>query len=191
MVVVVHGRKAISAVCLWQLDSQRVDSQRVCAPAHGRIWHCTSFAAAQQNPTLWLHCGHAAGPAGARVRGLMTRCRRNRAAKTTEIPQCSGLFATPSYAILLIEHWRTSRRSWSACNPTSSRQARPRRPLPFSGRRRRSRSSLRRWAIPSPVHHQPCEQLILDRTGRDRPTFPSGNTRSKTDECRHRNYKRG
>ena len=33
--------------------------------------------------------------------------------------------------------------------PTSSWQARPRRPLPSSGRRGRSRSSLRVWPIPS------------------------------------------
>ena len=37
-----------------------------------------------------------------------------------------------------------SRRSWSACNPTSSWQARPRRPPPSSGKRGRSRLSL--WA---------------------------------------------
>ena len=35
--------------------------------------------------------------------------------------------------------------------PTSSWQARPRRPLPSSGRRGRSRSSLRPWVIPSPA----------------------------------------
>jgi hypothetical protein len=40
VVVVQHGRKAISPVCPWQLDSQRV-----CAPAHGRIWHLMIFAA--------------------------------------------------------------------------------------------------------------------------------------------------
>jgi putative ABC transport system substrate-binding protein len=38
--------------------------------------------------------------------------------------------------------YERSRRSWSACNPTSSWQPRPRRPLPSSGRRGRSRSSL-------------------------------------------------
>ena len=42
-----------------------------------------------------------------------------------------------------------SRRNWSACNPTSSWQARPRRPLSSSGRRGRSRSSLGTWPIPS------------------------------------------
>jgi len=43
-----------------------------------------------------------------------------------------------------------SRRNWSACNRTSRWQSRPRRPLPSSGRRGRSRSS-RSWATPSPA----------------------------------------
>jgi len=44
---------------------------------------------------------------------------------------------------------RALAQSWPACNPTSSRQTGPRRPLPSSGRHGQSRSSLRAWAIPS------------------------------------------
>ena len=51
-------------------------------------------------------------------------------------------------AVTTIRYERRSRRSWSACNPTSSRHMGPRRPSPSSGRRGRFRSSLRSGVTP-------------------------------------------
>jgi hypothetical protein len=57
---------------------------------------------------------------------------------------------TPVGAAATSIEYKRSPRSWLACDPTSFLQARPRRPLPSIGRRKRSRSSLRA-AIPSPA----------------------------------------
>src|SRR6516164_2075818 len=48
-----------------------------------QLLRCTKFRHSRE------HCGHAAGPAGAQVRGLMTHLCHKPAAEGAEIPQCS------------------------------------------------------------------------------------------------------